>query len=58
MCGLWLVWAPISEAVRERISEDAVQTFLTVKLLEECQVGYPTTVQSHSTLLKNVGFPL
>lgn len=34
-CGLWLVWAPISEAFRELISEEAVQNFLTVKLLEE-----------------------
>lgn len=39
MCGFWLVWAPISEAVGELISEDAVQYFLTVKLLEESQVG-------------------
>ena len=56
---LWSLagWAPISEAVGELISEDAVQDFLTVKLLEESQVGYPNRVQSHPTLLKNVAFP-
>lgn len=57
-CGLWLAWAPISEAVGELISEEAVQDSLTVKLLEESQVGCPNRVQSHSTLLKNVAFPL
>lgn len=40
-CGLWLVWAPISQAVGDLTLEDAVQDFLTVKLLEESQAEYP-----------------
>lgn len=56
--SLGVAWAHISEAVGELISEDTVQDFLTVKILEESQVGYLNRIQSHSTLLKNVAFLL